>query len=99
MEITTAYSFQAKPICWISIGFDRGRFVISPKRDVTASHPDSYMVGPKTGWAPKHSVSSAEIDSLPDSYSYTVGAKNKLSLANIQCMRDYRPIPNRLMLL
>ena len=48
MEITTAYPCHAKPICWISIGFDRGRFVISPKRDVTASHPDSYMVGAKT---------------------------------------------------
>ena len=48
MEITTAYPCHAKPICWISIGFDRGRFVISPKRDVTASHPDSYTVGAKT---------------------------------------------------
>ena len=26
------------------------------------------------------------------------GAKNKLSSANIRCMRDYRPIPNRLIL-
>ena len=32
----------------ISIGFDRGRFVISLKRDITASHPDSYTVGAKT---------------------------------------------------
>ena len=58
MEITTAYPCHAKPICLISIGFDRGRFVISLKRDITASHPDSY----------------------------TVDAKNKLSLANILCM-------------
>ena len=71
MEITTAYACRAKPICWISIGFDRGRFVISLKRDITSSHLDSYTVGAE------HSVSSAEIDSLPD--SYTVGAKNKLS--------------------
>ena len=48
MEITTAYPCHAKPICWISIGFDRGSFVISPKRDVTASHLDSYTVGAKT---------------------------------------------------
>ena len=48
MEITTAYPYHAKPICWISIGFNRGRFVISPKRDVTASHPDSYTVGAET---------------------------------------------------
>ena len=47
MEITTSYPWHAKPICWISIGFDRGRFVISPKRDITASHPDSYTVGAK----------------------------------------------------
>ena len=48
MEITTAYPCHAKPTCLISIGFDRGRFVISLKRDITASHPDSYTVGAKT---------------------------------------------------
>ena len=47
MEIT-AYPWHAKPIGSISIGFDMGRFVISLKRDKTASHPDSYMVGAKT---------------------------------------------------
>ena len=48
MEITTAYSCHAKPICSISIGFDRGRFVISLKHDITTSHRNSYMVGAKT---------------------------------------------------
>ena len=41
----TAYPCYAKPIGSISIGLDRGRFVISLKHDITASHPDSYMVG------------------------------------------------------
>ena len=48
MEITTAYPRHAKPICSISIGFDRGRFVISLKCDITASHPGSYTMGAKT---------------------------------------------------
>ena len=37
-------SLPRKPIGSISIGLDRGRFVISLKRDITASHPDSYTV-------------------------------------------------------
>src|SRR3990170_8049041 len=47
MEIT-AYPCHAKPIGLISIGFDRGRFVISLKHDITASHPDSYTMSAKT---------------------------------------------------
>ena len=47
MEIT-AYPCHAKRIGLISIGFDSCRFVISLKRDITASHLDSYTVGAKT---------------------------------------------------
>ena len=51
MEITTAYPCHAKPIFWISIAFDRGRFVISLKRDITASKSTPSPI--HTRWAPK----------------------------------------------